>query len=74
MGGNRFYTFIGQHETGRYSKAHKHHSTAVLIAIKGKGYTYTWPESLGMTPWQDGMPTRCCGRITSRSASSPPRR
>ena len=54
MGGNRFYTFIGQHETGRYSKAHKHHSTAVLIAIQGKGYTYTWPEALGMTPWKDG--------------------
>ena len=54
MGGNRFYLWIGQHETGRYSKAHKHASAAVLVCIKGKGYTYTWPEALGITPWQDG--------------------
>jgi quercetin dioxygenase-like cupin family protein len=54
MAGNRFYLFIGQHETGRYSKAHKHHSTAVLICVQGKGYTYTWPETLGPTPWNDG--------------------
>jgi quercetin dioxygenase-like cupin family protein len=47
MAGNRFYQFIGQYETGRYSKAHKHHSTAVLICLKGRGYTYTWHESLG---------------------------
>ena len=44
MAGNRFYLWIGQHETGRYSKAHKHASAAVLICVKGKGYTYTWPE------------------------------
>jgi len=54
MAGNRFYLWIGQHETGRYSKAHKHASAAVLICVKGKGYTYTWPESLGTTPWKDG--------------------
>jgi quercetin dioxygenase-like cupin family protein len=54
MAGNRFYTFIGEHETGRYSKIHKHASTAVLVCVKGKGYTYTWPETLGRTPWQDG--------------------
>ena len=54
MAGNRFYLFVGQHETGRYAKAHKHHSTAVLICVEGKGYTYTWPDALGTTPWQDG--------------------
>jgi hypothetical protein len=54
MGGNRFYLFIGQYETGRYSKAHKHHSAAVLICIKGKGYSYTWPDALGPTPWAAG--------------------
>jgi len=51
---DRFYLWIGQHETGRYSKAHKHASAAVLVCIKGKGYTYTWPETLGTTPWRDG--------------------
>lgn len=54
MAGQRFHLWIGQHETGRYSKAHKHESAAILICIKGKGYTYTWPEVLGMTPWKDG--------------------
>jgi hypothetical protein len=55
MAGNRFYLWIGQHETGRYSKAHKHQSAAVLICVKGKGYTYTWPaDQLGTTPWKDG--------------------
>jgi mannose-6-phosphate isomerase-like protein (cupin superfamily) len=29
MAGNRFYVWIGEHETGRYSKAHKHASAAV---------------------------------------------
>ena len=54
MASNRFYLWIGQHETGRYSKAHKHGSAAVLICIKGKGYTYTWPSTLGPHPWKDG--------------------
>jgi hypothetical protein len=54
MANNRFYTWIGEHETGRYSKAHKHASAAVLICLKGGGYTYTWPESLGSRPWETG--------------------
>ena len=54
MGNQRFHLWIGQHETGRYSKAHCHESAAILICVKGKGYTYTWPEGLGMTPWKDG--------------------
>jgi hypothetical protein len=54
MTGNSFYFWIGQHENGRYSKAHAHTSAAVLICIKGKGYTHTWPERLGVTPWKDG--------------------
>ncbi len=54
MANNRFYTWVGQHETGRYSKAHKHASAAVLICLKGGGYTYTWPESLGTQPWAAG--------------------
>lgn len=55
MASNRFYLWIGQHETGRYSKAHYHGSAAVLICVKGKGYTYTWPKELGTTPWHDGV-------------------
>jgi quercetin dioxygenase-like cupin family protein len=55
MTGNIFYLWIGQHEPGRYSKAHGHGSAAVLICIKGKGYTYTWPSTLGTRPWEDGL-------------------
>jgi oxalate decarboxylase/phosphoglucose isomerase-like protein (cupin superfamily) len=54
MTGNKFYLWIGQHETGRYSKAHAHTSAAILLCVKGSGYTYTWPEHLGPTPWADG--------------------
>ncbi len=54
MTGNQFYLWIGQHENGRYSKAHAHTSAAILICLKGKGYTHTWPERLGPNPWKDG--------------------
>ena len=54
MANNRFYTWVGQHETGRYSKAHKHASAAVLVCLKGKGYSYTWPDAAGVRPWETG--------------------
>ncbi len=54
MTDNSFYLWIAQHENGRYSKAHAHTSAAVLICLKGKGYTYTWPERDGVNPWKDG--------------------
>jgi mannose-6-phosphate isomerase-like protein (cupin superfamily) len=58
MAGNVFYQFIGEHENGRYSKAHAHASAAVLICIGGKGYTYTWPTESGLTPWKEGNGAR----------------
>jgi mannose-6-phosphate isomerase-like protein (cupin superfamily) len=54
MTNNCFYFWIAQHENGRYSKAHAHTSAAILICLKGKGYTYSWPEACGETPWKDG--------------------
>ncbi len=54
MTGNNFYLWIGQHENGRYSKAHAHGSAAVLVCLTGKGYTYTWPATLGQKPWEAG--------------------
>ena len=47
--------FISQYPSGRYSKAHYHASGAVLVCLRGKGYTYNWPVDLGPTPWQDGQ-------------------
>ena len=37
MTGNTFYLWIGQHENGRYSKAHAHTSAAVLDLHQGQG-------------------------------------
>jgi mannose-6-phosphate isomerase-like protein (cupin superfamily) len=54
MTNNTFYFWIGQHENGRYSKAHAHTSAAVLFCLTGKGYTYSWPERIGVNPWKDG--------------------
>lgn len=54
MTNNQFYFWIGQHENGRYSKAHAHTSAAILICLSGSGYTYTWPEECGVNPWKDG--------------------
>jgi quercetin dioxygenase-like cupin family protein len=55
MTNNQFYFWIGEHEQGRYSKGHAHTSAAILICLKGKGYTYSWPERCGVTPWKDGF-------------------
>ena len=56
MGGNATWntTFLAEHASGRYSKAHAHGSGAVLICLGGRGYTYTWPTSLGTRPWEAG--------------------
>ncbi len=61
MAGNHFFggsgsqlPFIAEHQPGRYSKAHGHASGAVLVCLKGKGYTYTWPMELGTRPWEAG--------------------
>lgn len=53
-GNTFFYEFIGEWPSGRYSKAHYHQAGAVLVCVKGKGYTYTWPIQLGPRPWEAG--------------------
>ncbi|HEY2790718.1 MAG TPA: hypothetical protein VGJ28_00070 [Micromonosporaceae bacterium] len=54
MARGRFRCFVGEHVVGRYSKAHYHTSGAVLICVKGEGYTYNWPIEAGSTPWANG--------------------
>lgn len=58
MGRNRFYLSIAEHAAGRYAMAHRSHSAAVLVCLKGKGYSYAWPAALGTTPWKDGQTDR----------------
>jgi mannose-6-phosphate isomerase-like protein (cupin superfamily) len=47
--------FVAQYPSGRYSKAHFHQSGAVLVCLRGEGYTFNWPTRLGPTPWADGL-------------------
>ncbi|HEX6513473.1 MAG TPA: cupin domain-containing protein [Chloroflexota bacterium] len=47
--------FVAQYPSGRYSKAHYHLSGAVLVCLKGAGYTFNWPVELGPHPWEDGQ-------------------
>jgi mannose-6-phosphate isomerase-like protein (cupin superfamily) len=46
--------FIGQYPSGRYSKAHFHGAGAVLVCLRGAGYSFNWPKALGPHPWEDG--------------------
>ncbi|MFC2060493.1 cupin domain-containing protein [Chloroflexota bacterium] len=55
MAGNTFFAgFIAEYPSGRYSKAHHHEPGAVLVCLRGKGYTYNWPVELGPRPWEAG--------------------
>jgi quercetin dioxygenase-like cupin family protein len=46
--------FVAQYPQGRYSKGHYHQSGAVLVCLRGKGYTFNWQTSLGPRPWESG--------------------
>jgi quercetin dioxygenase-like cupin family protein len=46
--------FVAQYPEGRYSKAHYHQSGAVLVCLRGAGYTFNWPKEYGTQPWADG--------------------
>jgi mannose-6-phosphate isomerase-like protein (cupin superfamily) len=47
--------FIAEYPSGRYAKAHHHGSGAVLVCMRGAGYSFTWPkDKAGATPWTDG--------------------
>jgi hypothetical protein len=46
--------FVASYPSGRYSKAHYHQSGAVLVCLRGKGYSYNWRTELGPKPWESG--------------------
>jgi hypothetical protein len=56
MAGNTLLQgWIAEYPSGRYAKAHHHAAGAVLVCMRGKGYSITWPmDAGGMTPWADG--------------------
>ena len=58
MAGNQaLHVFVGEHAQGRYAMAHRGEGSgataAVLLCLGGKGYTFTWPNELGINPWKD---------------------
>jgi hypothetical protein len=46
--------FISQYPIGRYSRGHYHEAGAVLVCLRGAGYTFNWPRVYGPTPWKEG--------------------
>jgi len=55
MAGNSMIQgWIAEYPSGRYAKAHAHASGAVLLCLKGKGFSIAWPREAGITPWRDG--------------------
>lgn len=46
--------FVMEYPVGRYSKAHYHQSGAVIVCLKGSGYTFNWPIEAGPRPWENG--------------------
>ncbi|MFC1958470.1 cupin domain-containing protein [Chloroflexota bacterium] len=49
-----FFNHIQVYPSGRYSTAHSHEAGRVLVCLKGKGYSHTWPLGLGKRPWETG--------------------
>ena len=55
MAGNTWVGgFIAEYPSGRYSLAHSHEGGAVLVCLRGKGYSLNWPLHLGKRPWETG--------------------
>lgn len=54
LSANTFQGFLAEYPPGRYSKAHYHESGPVLLCVRGKGYSITWPIELGIRPWESG--------------------
>ena len=50
--------FITQYPPGRYSRAHYHGAGAVLVCLRGAGYTFNWHRELGPTPGRTATVTR----------------
>ena len=74
MTGNTFYLWIGQHENGRYSKAHAHTSAAVLDLHQGQGlHLHLAGAAAASIRGRTAIRTRSSASTTSRSAWSRPR-
>ena len=55
LSGNTYFGFLAEYPPGRYSKAHFHESGPVVVCVRGKGYSITWPREIGIRPWETGQ-------------------
>lgn len=54
MGNGVIVAHIADWPSGLYQKAHHHGAGAVLLIVRGKGYTLMWPQSAGIRPYESG--------------------
>ncbi len=55
LGAGLISHIVWGYPSGRYSRAHGHSSGAIIILLRGRGYTMNWPVSAGTTPWENGF-------------------
>ncbi len=54
LAGNVLGSHLSEWPAGRYHKAHYHAGGAILLILKGTGYTLIWPKDAGTRPWAEG--------------------
>lgn len=58
MGGGTLGAHIGEMGPQTMSNAHYHMGGAILLCVKGRGYTLAWPQSAGRRPYEAGSAER----------------
>lgn len=73
LSGNSLTGHIAEWAPGRYGRAHHHMGGAVLVIVRGEGYTLMWPLEAGTRPYESGNADQVV-RVDWRegSAFSPP--
>jgi len=54
LGDGVIVAHIADWPAGVYQKAHHHAAGAVLLILRGQGYTLMWPQEAGIRPYQAG--------------------
>ncbi len=54
MGGNVLNAHVAECPVGCYQKAHYHGGGAVVLVVRGKGFTLMWPPEAGTRPYENG--------------------
>jgi len=55
MANNTLVGHISDWPPGRYHKCHYHAAGAILLQLRGTGYTLLWPKEVGTRPYQAGQ-------------------